>query len=83
MKTKRNSSTNATFSCTSARSAAAFGCCKPCSARAFSLMDAALLASVLFCLRLSLRLSILVIGLYIITLVWTSASGGKPLLQGK
>lgn len=82
MKTTMHFSCKDHASCASARSAAAFCCCAD-SARAFSLMDAALLASVLFCLRLSLRLSILVIGLYIITLVWKMAPGWKSLLQGE
>lgn len=82
MKTMKNPGCEANASCTSARNAAAFCCCAD-SARACILMDAALLASILFCLRLSLRLSILVIGLYIITLVWKMAPGWKSLLQGE
>lgn len=72
--------------CTSARSAAASCCCNS-SVCAFSFVDAALLASILLCLRLSLRLSILAIALYIIIiiiiLVWKAAPGGKHLLQGE
>lgn len=68
--------------CTSARSAAAFCCCNS-SVCAFSFVDAALLASILLCLRLNLRLSILAIALYIIILVWKVAPGGRHLLQGE
>lgn len=67
--------------CTSARSAAV-SCCNS-SVCAFSFVDAALLASILLCLRLNLRLSILAIALYIMILVWKVAPGGRHLLQGE
>lgn len=79
-KMKNHDNQKSTF-CTSARSAAAF-CCNS-SVCAFSFVDAALLASILLCLRLSLRLSILAIALYIVILVWKAAPGEKHLLQGE
>lgn len=80
MKTMKNHDNQKSTFCTSARSAAF--CCNS-SVCAFSFVDAALLASILLCLRLNLRLSILAIALYIVILVWKAAPGGRHLLQGE
>ncbi len=74
--------------CSASAQCAEASCCCASSARFFLLMDAMLLASISICMIFHLRLSVLVlalilVGLYIITLVWNKTPGRKSLLLAK